>query len=179
MKKYPIVSMSLALFINLAADRITKLWAIRELMGEPEKSFLGGLLILKYAENSGAFLSMGRLWPMPVKYLVFIILPILVCCGILVYAFFKEKNLIKIILLTSFVAGGLGNLVDRLMNNFRVVDFLNFGIGRLRTGILNVADLSITFAAVLLVLYEGLGKGGARPERPDKANHVDVAGPGF
>jgi signal peptidase II len=54
----------------------------------------------------------------------------------------------------SIISGGIGNLVDRLLNKFSVIDFLNFGIGSLRTGILNVADLSITFGAIALVIYE-------------------------
>jgi signal peptidase II len=33
-----------------------------------------------------------------------------------------------------------------------VVDFLNVGIGPLRTGIFNVADMAITAAAILLAL---------------------------
>ncbi|MDD4289005.1 MAG: signal peptidase II, partial [Atribacterota bacterium] len=30
-------------------------------------------------------------------------------------------------------------------------DFLNFGIGNLRTGILNIADMAITFGVILLI----------------------------
>jgi signal peptidase II len=60
----------------------------------------------------------------------------------------------KLILIVSIIAGGLGNLIDRLLNNFTVIDFLNFGIGPVRTGILNVADLSVTFGVVLFLIYE-------------------------
>ena len=49
---------------------------------------------------------------------------------------------------------GLGNLLDRLFNGFRVIDFMNFGIGNLRTGILNVADLSITFGVIIFIIYD-------------------------
>jgi signal peptidase II len=48
--------------------------------------------------------------------------------------------------------GGLGNLYDRLTNTGRVVDFLMVGMGSLRTGIFNVADLAITFGVGLFVL---------------------------
>lgn len=48
----------------------------------------------------------------------------------------------------------MGNLVDRLFNNFKVIDFINFGIGNLRTGVMNSADLSVAFGAALLLITE-------------------------
>src|SRR5687768_7175296 len=59
--------------------------------------------------------------------------------------------------LALMVGGGLGNLIDRLINDGRVVDFLNVGIGPLRTGIFNVADLAITAGAVALLFVRGRG----------------------
>ncbi len=49
------------------------------------------------------------------------------------------------------LAGGLSNLVDRLVGGGVVVDFLNLGVGALRTGIFNVADVAITAGALLLL----------------------------
>jgi signal peptidase II len=54
-------------------------------------------------------------------------------------------------LFLSFVfslAGGIGNLLGRLSNNGLVTDFINIGIGQLRTGVFNVADMAITFGAI-------------------------------
>lgn len=50
------------------------------------------------------------------------------------------------------LSGGLGNLVDRIRNDGRVINFMNIGIGSLRTGIFNVADVCITVGVVVLVL---------------------------
>ncbi len=44
-----------------------------------------------------------------------------------------------------------GNLLDRVLHHGRVIDFMNLGIGNLRTGIFNVADVFIT-AGIVLVL---------------------------
>ena len=44
--------------------------------------------------------------------------------------------------LTLFVAGGASNWIDRIMRG-SVVDFLNVGVGPVRTGIFNVADVAI------------------------------------
>lgn len=41
---------------------------------------------------------------------------------------------------------------DRLLHEGRVIDFMNVGIGSLRTGIFNVADVCITIGVLLLVL---------------------------
>jgi len=49
-------------------------------------------------------------------------------------------------------SGGLGNLLDRIMNDGRVIDFMNLGIGTLRTAIFNVADVCITTGVVLLLV---------------------------
>jgi signal peptidase II len=46
----------------------------------------------------------------------------------------------------------LSNLIDRIVYDGRVIDFLNIGIGPLRTGIFNIADMAITGAAVFLVV---------------------------
>jgi signal peptidase II len=43
-------------------------------------------------------------------------------------------------------------LIDRILHNGTVVDFLNVGIGPLRTGIFNIADIAIMGGAVLLLI---------------------------
>ena len=62
-------------------------------------------------------------------------------------------------MMVTIIGGGLGNLIDRLSNDFRVVDFINFGIGNVRTGILNVADMSVTFGVIFLAIYSIHKKG--------------------
>ena len=54
------------------------------------------------------------------------------------------------IALSCVLAGGLGNMIDRLVHDGRVIDFLNLGLGSLRTGIFNIADIAITGGVVLL-----------------------------
>jgi len=48
-------------------------------------------------------------------------------------------------------AGGVSNLVDRVLHG-SVVDFMNIGVGWLRTGIFNVADMAITIGVLLILL---------------------------
>jgi signal peptidase II len=48
-------------------------------------------------------------------------------------------------------SGGIGNLIDRITNEGRVIDFVSVGIGPVRTGIFNVADMAIMAGVVLLL----------------------------
>ena len=50
--------------------------------------------------------------------------------------------------LSLVVGGGFGNLADRIFNEGRVIDFMNIGIGSLRTGVFNVADIALSFGIV-------------------------------
>lgn len=45
----------------------------------------------------------------------------------------------------------MGNLIDRVFQDGQVIDFLHLGVGTLRTGIFNVADVAITCGAMMLV----------------------------
>jgi 2-iminobutanoate/2-iminopropanoate deaminase len=55
--------------------------------------------------------------------------------------------------LALFVAGGVSNWIDRVTQG-RVVDFLNVGVGPVRTGVFNVADLAIMVGAVAFACGE-------------------------
>ncbi len=50
------------------------------------------------------------------------------------------------------VAGGAGNLLDRIFNHNQVVDFMNIGIGRVRTGIFNVADVALMLGIGMIAI---------------------------
>ena len=55
------------------------------------------------------------------------------------------------IAIAAIGAGGASNLIDRIRFDGAVTDFLNLGVGSLRTGIFNVADVILMFGLVLLV----------------------------
>ena len=60
--------------VNFGLDRLTKILAVEFLKGNPPKSFLGGIFKLIYAENTGAFLSMGAGFPIVLKYILLLII---------------------------------------------------------------------------------------------------------
>jgi signal peptidase II len=139
---------------NYILDRTTKILAFEVLREKGEINVIGNYMTLVYTENGGAFLSLGTTWNPYVKYLILLIVPIFICLLLFYFLITQEKYIRKIIIMGTIIGGGLGNLVDRLFNEFKVIDFLNFGIGDMRTGILNVADLSVTFGIIILIITE-------------------------
>lgn len=134
-------------------DQATKLLAKRYLIAGETISFAADTVRLQYAKNTGAFLSLGSSLPDPWRHLVFTVLVALFLLGLLFYTLFNGALATNHALFLSLIcAGGISNLIDRIAFDGRVVDFLNIGIGPLRTGIFNVADMAITAGAALLTL---------------------------
>jgi signal peptidase II len=106
------------------------------------QSFLGDTLRLTHAENPGAFLGAGATLPPMVRAAIFQGVVGLVVLGLLAAAvFMRGLDTWRAVALTLLAASGLGNLIDRLAHDGLVTDFLNMGIGPVRTGIFNVADM--------------------------------------
>ena len=137
----------------IAADQTTKWLAVRHLAPDGFFSFAGDTFRLQYAENTGAFLSFGSSLPEPWRHLVFTIFVGIFLFGLIAYLFFNRTLPFRYTACLAFVCGGgLSNLIDRIAYDGRVVDFLNLGIGGLRTGIFNVADMAITGGTVLFLV---------------------------
>lgn len=146
---------------SIGCDQATKVIATRTLRGEPVRSYLGDTFRLVYAENAGAFLGLGGTLGEGVRFGLLTVLVGAFLIGGLVYLFVKTEQLTRQMVLAGalVLSGGLSNWFDRLMNEGRVVDFMNLGVGSLRTGIFNVADLAI-MAALPLVLFSPKPKAG-------------------
>ena len=141
--------------LNFAADRLTKIYAVEHIKGQGTIQVVGNLFIMHYAENDGAFLGFGGNMPKPVKSVLLVLLPsIIVFAAIFYTAFSGNIPPGQLASLSCVIGGGIGNLWDRIFNDGIVVDFLNFGIGNIRTGVLNVADLSVTFGALVFIFLQ-------------------------
>ena len=136
-------------------DQATKSLAKRELQFSASSNILWGVVRLQYAENEGGFLSIGSELSPDVRRLFTFVLSVVVFGGFIVLLSSADKvNLPKLLLYSMLLAGSVGNLMDRLLNQGRVVDFLILGTRTLHTGILNVADLLITTSIVILFIIE-------------------------
>ncbi len=146
-----ILTVLLVTVVSVACDQATKAIAKQYLAPGSLLSYAGDTFRLQYAENSGAFLSLGASLPEPWRHLIFTVLVGIFLLGLLVYLLVSRSLPSAAIICLSFVfAGGIGNLIDRIAYDGRVIDFLNLGIGPLRTGIFNIADMAITFGALFL-----------------------------
>ena len=145
--------LAVVLIGTIGCDRVTKRIATEQLAGRSDRSFLGDTIRIGYAENAGGFLSIGAGWPAPGRTAVFVVATGAVLAA-LAFAMAQPRWDVRALLgATLFLAGGASNWIDRVLHG-RVVDFLNVGIGPLRTGIFNLADVAIILGAgVLLVAH--------------------------
>jgi signal peptidase II len=135
----------------VGCDQATKSIALSHLPAMKTFSYLGDTLRLQLSYNRGAFLSMGHSLPDYLRHSIFTVGTCFILTGTLIFALFSKSSTFYMILAISlFVAGGVGNLIDRILHDGTVVDFLNVGIGPIRTGIFNVADVAIMGGALLL-----------------------------
>lgn len=146
------LSISIITLSCIIVDQFSKFVAKQYLDPGDFYSFAGDTFRLQYAENSGAFLGLGATLPDPWRHLIFTVLVGVFLLWLLVYLLRStELTSLATVCLSLVCAGGLSNLIDRIAYDGRVVDFLNVGIGPLRTGIFNVADMAITFGALLMI----------------------------
>ncbi len=170
--------MRVTLFViaSLLVDQLTKIWARTTLIGLPAKSYFGDTFRLVYAENMGTFLGLGADAPLVVRFTLTIIVNAVLLVGIVAVLVWK-KNLTSGERwgLAIVLAGGLGNMIDRLFREGIVIDFMNMGLGPIRTGIFNIADVMITWGVVQLAIcwWSASPRGSADPDPSVR----DKAGP--
>lgn len=131
-------------------DLVTKAAAVRILDPGLGFSFLGDVLRVELVRNRGAFLGLGSGWSAELREALFIGSAIALVAGLAVIALRGSASAKTLWSLALVAGGGIGNGLDRALHG-EVVDFLNLGVGALRTGVFNAADLAITAGCVLLL----------------------------
>ncbi len=128
---------------NIGCDQVSKS-VVRETVDHQEWiEVFQDNLILTNVENPGAFFGWLSDLPPVYKGIFLSFLPSLAILSIL-YVVLTKMNLSRgtIIGLSFIVGGGIGNIFDRIMYG-SVTDFLHIDLGLFRTGIFNMADVSI------------------------------------
>jgi signal peptidase II len=146
--------------------------AARVVLGDGATHAFGGELVrFQLVHNTGGFLSLGARLPDALRDAFFLFAAPL-GVGLLVACAFRGAARSRAALagLALLCGGGLANWLDRLLNAGAVTDFVSLGVGALRTGIFNLADVAIMAGAALLLLPiardpEIAGEGAARLER--------------
>jgi signal peptidase II len=142
---------TLTMFGCVGCDQVSKSAARAFLEAGVTQSLLADSLRLQLVENPGSFLSLGASLPESVRFALLTAAVAVLLMGLVGAALFSSRLGPKGFIGLALVAGGgIGNLIDRLIHDGRVTDFLNIGIGPLRTGIFNLADIAILAGALLL-----------------------------
>lgn len=148
-----LVLVALVLLACVGCDQGTKSIARQYLASPGARSYLGGSVRFALTENLGAFLGLGSDLPTGIRYLVLVLIT---SGSLLVLLAFtvgnRDINWWQWFGLALIAGGGVANLVDRLLNNGAVIDFMQLGIGSLRTGVFNLADVAIVSGGMLVVI---------------------------
>lgn len=140
----------LLLFSTIGCDQVSKS-VVRSSLNFGSRKLIGSHFQLVHAENPGAFLSLGaglgealRFWILVVGVGIFLALALWVLLQ-------NRLNRWTAISLTLIIAGGLGNLIDRVYKG-TVTDFMVIQFGSLHTGIFNLADAAIMLGMAVMFL---------------------------
>lgn len=131
--------------VLLVLDQFTKYLAIIELKGNQAYVLIDGILELQYLENRGSAFGMLQ------NQKVFILFVGFVFLAMILFFLFKlpqqKKYCVVHILLSFIIAGGVGNMIDRIRFDY-VVDFISFVL--IDYPIFNVADCYIVCGTIVL-----------------------------
>ncbi len=131
-----------ALLIGL--DQIAKYLVVEYLKPIGDLPVIGNFLRLTYVENKGAAFGIlqDHRW-------VFILITVAatVLCIVLLFTY-KRHNFFSLASLTLIIAGGIGNLIDRISLGY-VIDYINFTFFGY---VFNLADACVTIGAVFLLV---------------------------
>ena len=108
------------IILSIAADQITKYFAVANLAGQPSYPFIKDILHFTYVENRGAAFGMlaNHRW-------IFMIISIVAIAAVMVWLF-KDKSSTPWFRVAAglIVGGGIGNMIDRVFLGY-VVDFID------------------------------------------------------
>ena len=129
----------------VALDQLTKWLTVKYLMPIKDFPLWDGVLHLYYVENDGA--AFGMLDSAPWVFNTFSVIAIV---GLSLYLFLGHAtNRLYEVSIAMIIAGGIGNMIDRVMLGY-VVDFIYFKL--INFAVFNGADSFVCVGAGLLML---------------------------
>ncbi|WMI69503.1 signal peptidase II [Mangrovimonas sp. YM274] len=144
---------------NIAVDQISKVIIRQSVDPREQISLIGDVFVMMNVENTGAFLGMGSDLNPTLKLIFLLLLPVLVL-GYLIYYIFKTKTLdrFSLVALCCIAGGGIANVYDRIVYG-SVTDFLHLDFGGMfKTGIFNIADVSVSTGMIMLLVANFFNK---------------------
>ncbi|OIQ21920.1 signal peptidase II [Lacinutrix sp. MedPE-SW] len=153
MKNNRTLFITILIVVNIALDQISKFWVRANVPAGSRSEILGDYFTLHNVENTGAFLGLGSDFNPILKIILLNVLPVVVLTLVL-FHIFRDKTLDKFSLIgfCCIIGGGIANLYDRILYG-QVTDFWHIDLGGVfRTGIFNIADVSVMVGMGLLIL---------------------------
>ncbi len=128
------------------ADQLLKIAAEAKLAGNADYPRIEGFMALRYVQNTGAAFSMlsGK------TTLLAVFTAAALAVGIAVLISGKIKDKLLYVSITLVVAGGMGNLYDRIFRGY-VIDYIE--VLFVRFAVFNFADCLVTIGAFLMAAY--------------------------
>lgn len=151
--KNEVLFCALSLFL-ISWDRVSKGLAKEYLRDKPAQTFLHNGFTLQYVENTGAALSMGDSLNPRISFWLLGVLPLTILPALFAYLIVHARNIqpTRLAAFSLIFAGGMGNILDRLVFDRHVTDFMNIDLPVLRSFIFNFADVWITVGVAWLAL---------------------------
>ncbi len=146
------IFIGITIILTVAFDQISKVIVRTHVEPGSVSPIIGDFFQLMNVENTGAFLGMGSDLNPTIKLIVLLILPVVVL-GLVLRHILKDKTLDNwsLFAFSSIIGGGIANVYDRFAYG-SVTDFLYLRLTDvLRTGIFNLADISVTTGMLILV----------------------------
>jgi signal peptidase II len=144
--------------LNISCDQISKEVVRKNVVNRDYIELVADHLILTNVENTGAMLGFGASFPPVIKIILLQIIPIVVLM-VLLYRVLTKKTIGRwpVFAFALVIGGGIGNLIDRIVYG-SVTDFFQIRLGFLKTGIFNMADVSISIGVVMILFLSVFGK---------------------
>ncbi len=132
------------LLCTVGCDQTSKHLARTLLSHERSVTLPGRIVELQLADNPGSFLSVGALLPDPARFFLFTVGMGIGLTALAAYLTgFARISIARFLSLALVLAGGTGNLLDRLLRHGLVTDFAVVHLGPIHTGVFNIADVMI------------------------------------
>ncbi len=167
--------MLLPAVLLVGVDQLLKYFATTLLKGAPAKVLWDGVFELLYVENRGAAFSMmqnARWFFITLTSVVMIFLLLVVMSGR------YRRSMLLNISFVLVIGGGIGNLVDRIVNGY-VIDYLYFKL--INFPVFNFADCCLVIGAAFMLaffffVYEDTSKNTPKKVTKDSGNDNEDLG---
>lgn len=131
----------------VVADQLTKYYVVTNYTLGESVPIIDGIFNLTYIHNSGA--AFGILKNQRWFFLAITAIIIIICVTMLIRRTYKSKWMYWAI--CTVLGGGVGNMIDRIFRDGKVIDFIEFGF--FEFPIFNLADIAVTVGAIMIFLY--------------------------